>query len=1156
MKKHRLFFVTSLIIGQLHFLFGQQGENLFESAQILTPTQNEKLIKLFGKGPNRSMKTIRLINIDLSTAQNIQIELFDKKIEFFVIKKKIRSKNDVSWIGQSKENYKAYIVKQGEKVNASIFIGNEVFSIEPLGEGLHVIVKANEVKFKPEAEPLLPEENGFKDNLLNKGSKIESVLTDDIVYLDVLIAYTQSAANASGNITGMIQNAIDQANDAYIDSDINIRLSLTTSVQVSYNEFGGKSDQTILNDFTGTTDGNMDEIHQLRNENSADICFLLVNTDEVTGIAWLLGSSPIPSLAFGVAKYDYVRDNRTLAHEIGHIEGGKHDRITDPSSGYNHGYRYKPGAWRTIMAYDSVNSQGYPIGYYTRLNFWSNPNKDYPAGSGVPRGTTTYEDNSRRLTETRSTVANYRNYITIGTLSYNHIWRREVILTGNVYVPSGVTLTIETGTVVNFNGYTLTSTGGTINIQNGGRITLNPGIYLESGNSGNNYEVNGINVETSFNGIGQSIKAVPSGADAFVNWNDGSTANPRPIAGDINVNAIVKKHLTSTLQTPISTINQRKIAKDINNNYHLAYESGNKIWYTQSGDGGINWSAETLISQGGTAMTPSIATAATDWGDVSVFTVWQEQDANGKRLYIRRNPSDLATYTNILAIDNSDMQPVVVASTDGAKILVVYRGYTNTRLCYYYSSNYGETFSGGSIMSGGTPVAGISPSVAWDNYSGKFFISYTTYSNNEIRLMSYNGSMWTLEGSLWSGTVLSPSQVSVDVTGRQYITWLGYSSSYSTTAVCVISRSNAGVLSAVTQVVSDLDPPMKSSSISGNNGVTSGAALLFTDQSVRYTLAHNGSSWIWLYPWVSNNTSITLPEKFSSASVPLLYTTTTSSPHSLAFAKKDVSGAGLQKTSGITSIVEKYRGVEVRDTMANSSFTVLLGNLQVSSSREQLQHQELEFNSATHIRDKSFLQTTTLTSPNVGGKIIVKGMQWKKTLKFSVEVIDTSNGKIITSLLNRSFSTVPDSMIEIMLNGEISSFKNAVLALRIDESEFADSLHSIQNVEVSVVKNDKDGFKKNAFVETVAPEMYVLHQNYPNPFNPATTITYSLPEAGNVELVVYDYLGREVTRLASEYKEAGKYNVTFDATELSSGIYFYKINSGEYTATKRMVVLK
>lgn len=88
------------------------------------------------------------------------------------------------------------------------------------------------------------------------------------------------------------------------------------------------------------------------------------------------------------------------------------------------------------------------------------------------------------------------------------------------------------------------------------------------------------------------------------------------------------------------------------------------------------------------------------------------------------------------------------------------------------------------------------------------------------------------------------------------------------------------------------------------------------------------------------------------------------------------------------------------------------------------------------------------------------------------------------------------------------------------------------------------------------PKQFGLGQNYPNPFNPATNIRFALPKAENVKLMVYDLLGREAANLVNSYLAAGKYEVTFDAAKLPSGIYFYRINAGEFAETKRMILVK
>ncbi len=88
------------------------------------------------------------------------------------------------------------------------------------------------------------------------------------------------------------------------------------------------------------------------------------------------------------------------------------------------------------------------------------------------------------------------------------------------------------------------------------------------------------------------------------------------------------------------------------------------------------------------------------------------------------------------------------------------------------------------------------------------------------------------------------------------------------------------------------------------------------------------------------------------------------------------------------------------------------------------------------------------------------------------------------------------------------------------------------------------------------PSSYSLSQNYPNPFNPATNIGFRIANFGFVSLKVYDVLGREVASLVNEEKPAGEYEVEFDASGLSSGIYFYKLQTENYSLTKKMIYLK
>jgi len=106
---------------------------------------------------------------------------------------------------------------------------------------------------------------------------------------------------------------------------------------------------------------------------------------------------------------------------------------------------------------------------------------------------------------------------------------------------------------------------------------------------------------------------------------------------------------------------------------------------------------------------------------------------------------------------------------------------------------------------------------------------------------------------------------------------------------------------------------------------------------------------------------------------------------------------------------------------------------------------------------------------------------------------------------------------------------------------------------------DFDGtfeYSEEIEVEVIAPASFNLEQNYPNPFNPSTSIKYSVPEAGNIRLSVYNTVGEEVAVLVNGFSQAGSFEVTFDASSLSTGVYLYKLQSANLVQTKKMMLLK
>ncbi|MBK9332458.1 MAG: T9SS type A sorting domain-containing protein [Ignavibacteria bacterium] len=129
---------------------------------------------------------------------------------------------------------------------------------------------------------------------------------------------------------------------------------------------------------------------------------------------------------------------------------------------------------------------------------------------------------------------------------------------------------------------------------------------------------------------------------------------------------------------------------------------------------------------------------------------------------------------------------------------------------------------------------------------------------------------------------------------------------------------------------------------------------------------------------------------------------------------------------------------------------------------------------------------------------------------------------------------------------------NGSYILRISDNAAGDT-GSLRSWTLKIDYNTITGVNNNV---TSIPNEFSLNQNYPNPFNPSTKIAYTIPNNGLVTLKIYNLLGKEVASLVNEVKNAGSYEVNFNAANLSSGVYFYRLESGNFVDTKKMFLLK
>jgi aminopeptidase N len=153
----------------------------------------------------------------------------------------------------------------------------------------------------------------------------------------------------------------------------------------------------------------------------------------------------------------------------------------------------------------------------------------------------------------------------------------------------------------------------------------------------------------------------------------------------------------------------------------------------------------------------------------------------------------------------------------------------------------------------------------------------------------------------------------------------------------------------------------------------------------------------------------------------------------------------------------------------------------------------------------------------------------------------------IPIMIKMSFATGADTTVKVMnnVNNQMFSF----IFNRQPTAVVFDPNNEIVIKTASLIMGTEENISST-------PSQFELKQNYPNPFNPVTNIEYDIPKNSNVKVIVYDNSGKEVSVIVNEFKQAGKYSSSFNAMNLASGVYFYKIQAGDFTAVKKMTLIK
>ncbi|MCB1152823.1 hypothetical protein KDL45_04170, partial [bacterium] len=374
--------------------------------------------------------TSRFFLLDTETLRNdedsyLRLQLPDDRRLVFKTTGVLTRENGFTWYGRIVAGGKglAYLSVVDGDAAGQIFGARGRFVVRPLAGGAHAIYQVDQSAYAACGMPPGEDLPAHTDGMVEPTDFGADIAADDGSVIDVLVAYTPGAASQTGNIAADIQAAIDDANNAYRLSAISTRLNLVHTVQVDYEDSLDQcADRDALQD---PDDGEMDDVHTLRDTYGADLVALLTKSGLYCGCAYVPDALDVANedIGFSATAINCAIGNHSFAHEIGHNFGARHDRDADPienkPTAYNHGSsleKNSSGWFRTIMSYDRAGKCGDSPSKpdCERLPLFSSPNIFYGSRPRLGRveyystGTYDYEDNARMHNEAASYVANYR----------------------------------------------------------------------------------------------------------------------------------------------------------------------------------------------------------------------------------------------------------------------------------------------------------------------------------------------------------------------------------------------------------------------------------------------------------------------------------------------------------------------------------------------------------------------------------------------------------------------------------------------------------------------------------------------------------------------------------------------------------------------------
>ncbi len=666
-----------------------------------------------------------------------------------------------------------------------------------------------------------------------------------------------------------------------------------------------------------------------------------------------------------------------------------------------------------------------------------------------------------------------------------------------------------------------------------------------------------------------------------------SLANPTPVvftrAGG-TVTANVKASQLSGDASAYSNSSQRKLVRTPDGTLHMVYSSMGHVWYEISTNNGSSWS---IMNNGkpldnGAGKCPSI-----DYYGNVVGIVFQQQSGSYYTIQLQAYygsgsnyifGTSATVYTEQYDAYSINANPNISWGYN-AKFMVTWERKTNVFPICSYGINYAYgslsynnvTLNGNGFVSG-TDNNSVNASVYSNksDYNDGFQIAYE--QDNYLKYIYY---CRTNISSTWNVTTTAVSNIS---SGDSY--YLNYRPSVigmpdGSAKVCWIG-DYSGNGSMVNIISRDLS--QSNSFFSNGNNVKSASMNLTNDNTNCYFSWSNyggGTSYTDQFANISTpfinktlNTNGQDVQLSNGASANNMYVSTYY-PFTAPYYFVTSNNLGSFPKANPNSI-SSGKGVVV--VKGNAQFSYSLGDVTVDNNKISF----VRANDSTNnniLSNINNLITEPFTLSNnsdfnfsvmtglIDSAAAMSALGNNDYIDFKVELIDDATGAVIGTLNDARISSSnlsPDNVSSFKVNTKGMGGKqvkmNLTVSTNIDNPEYY--VIERYSADGNVTGKFSADTKEISVQGSAIVKNYALNQNYPNPFNPTTIINYQIPKEGIVTIKIFDELGKEVKTLVNAYKSQGRYSVSFDASELSSGVYFYQLRAGDFISIKKMVLLK